>query len=397
MKAVIIGAGHIGCGFAGQLFNAAGCHLLFVARNPSLVDHFNRVGCYRVRLVNGAKTQEHLIAGVQALPSHALAQVAVAIAEADLVAVSVGANNLPDVAPLIAAGLRRRARPLNILAFENLTDAGAQVRRLVAHSLPLHFPLNDHGLSGVLASRVVTERIGDPAGCDPLIFVGDPLTEFVVDGLHLRQPLPQVPGMVVANNYVAWIQRKLYMYSAGHATTAYLGYLKGYHYIHTAIRDPEIRAAALAAMAEGQQGLLARYGSELAGGEEDLHDIIARFENAALNDPIARVARDPRRKLGAEDRLVGAARLAAGIVPEKLALVAAAALYFTNPADPSAAALQQEIKTLGPSNVLQRVSGLDAEQGLGRAVIEGWSRLAAGWRNGNLLLSLERLLWALRS
>ena len=32
--------------------------------------------------------------------------------------------------------------------------------------------------------------------------------------------------MIAVDNYGAWILRKLYVFSAGHATTAYLGALK---------------------------------------------------------------------------------------------------------------------------------------------------------------------------
>jgi mannitol-1-phosphate 5-dehydrogenase len=202
--------------------------------------------------------------------------------------------------------------------------------------------------------------------------------------------------MVLTNNYQAWVLRKLYTFSAGHATTAYLGSLKGYHYIHTAIRDREIYETVMEAMREGQRGLRARYGPELAGSEDELQQIAARFENAALNDPIARVGRDPRRKLGTEERLVGAARLAeeAGISPEKLALATAAALCFCNPKDPSCNELQCTLKNSGVDATLNEVCGLDSGKGVGRSVAHWWGQLASGWQQGSLLLSLDRTMWA---
>jgi mannitol-1-phosphate 5-dehydrogenase len=321
------------------------------------------------------------------------------MAEADLIITAVGANNLPQVAPLIAAGLQQRREPVNVLAFENLINAGPYLRDLVAKCLPLNFPLAQHGFASALVDRAVPRRLGEPAQDELLTFIGEPSDLFVVDGRHLRPPLLALGGMIIAEDYLAWIQRKLYIFSAGHATCAYLGYLKGYHYIHTAIRDPEIRATVLAAMREGQRGLAARYGRKVAGDENDLRKIIARFENAALDDPIMRVGRDPRRKLGAEDRLVGAARLAeqAGIRPEKLALAAAAALCFYNPADPSATDLHHEIEIAGLGPTLEHLCGLDSRQGLGQFVAEMWNQFADGcWRKGNLLLSLEQLLWAWR-
>src|SRR5204863_138892 len=82
--------------------------------------------------------------------------------------------------------------------------------------------------------------------------------------------------------------KKLYTFCAGHAAAAYFGALKGYRYVHSAIRDPEIRSAVLSAMEEGQRGLEQRYGPELAGDGAELEAIIARFENAALTDPVSR-------------------------------------------------------------------------------------------------------------
>jgi mannitol-1-phosphate 5-dehydrogenase len=201
---------------------------------------------------------------------------------------------------------------------------------------------------------------------------------------------------VATDDYEAWLHRKLYVYSAGHAATAYLGYLKGYHYIHSAIRDPEIRTAARAAMAEGQRGVAARYGSAVAGGEAELDAILARFENAALNDSVCRVGRDPRRKLAADDRLVGAARLAAagGSSPERLLLAVAAALCFCDPVDALAAELHREIERRGLDLILATVCGLEPHRDLGRLVLDRWRALSRGWGEGNLLLHLEAPMWA---
>jgi mannitol-1-phosphate 5-dehydrogenase len=199
--------------------------------------------------------------------------------------------------------------------------------------------------------------------------------------------------MIAVDDYYPWVLRKLYTFSAGHATAAYLGWLKGYHYIHTAIRDPEIRAVVLAAMAEGQRGLAARYGKKFAGSQADLEKIIARFENAAINDPVARVARDPHRKLGANERLVGAARLAeeAGVFPRQLALATAAALCFRNAESnrPAKAPSQKDL-----AGVLNQVCGLDTGHGFGKTVASSCEQLAPSYSSGNLLLSLTRPMWS---
>lgn len=398
MKTIVIGPGRIGCGCAGQLLRASGHEVSFVGRNPELVEHLNRLQQYRVQLADGSTSRELVVDQVRAVYAERSAAVERVLASADLIVTAVGAGNLAAIAPLIAAGLRRRETPVNVLAFENLSDAGPRLRQLVARHLPGGFPLAKHGFSGAVVSRAVTRRLGDPAGDEPLVFVGDPPADFAVSGPDLCGPLPPIDGLIVADDLAAWMQRKLYIFSAGHATCAYLGFLKGYHYIHTAICDPEIRAAVLAAMREGQRGLAALYGAEFAGDENDLQQILKRFENAALQDTVSRVGRDPLRKLASEDRLVGAAQLAqkAGVRPEGLGLAAAAALCF-DPADPAAAELQQEIRRAGLGHALHRVSGLDPRRGLGRLVGTSWSRLARGWQKDNVLLSLDHLVWAWKS
>ena len=395
MKAVIFGPGRVGCGFAGQLLRGSGHEVVFVARNQAMVNHFNRVGRYLVRLVGQGRTEEIMVEGIRAVWTGEPDKVAREIVDAGLVSTSVGFRNLAEISPLIALGLSRRAEPVNVISFENFGTAASYMRRRVKGCGPEGCNFSGHGFSPALVSRVMSERLGDPAGNEPLVFVGDHPDEFVVYGKRLVRPIPEIKGMRVVDNYDAWFQKKLFMFSAGHATTAYLGYLKGYHYIHSAIRDPEIREAVLAAMREGQQGLMAQYGGDLAGDEEHLLEIVARFENAALNDSIDRVGRDPLRKLGKRDRLIGAARMAekAGIEPEKLMLAVAAALYYCDQDDPSCTPIREELETIGPDKVLREVSGLNP----GRRLSHGARRIFAkllekGPRSP--LLNLEKFFWA---
>ena len=79
-----------------------------------------------------------------------------------------------------------------------------------------------------------------------------------------------------------------------------------------------------------------------------------------------RVAREPRRKLAADDRLTGPgiACLAAGFRPLALADAMAAALSYAEPSDPQATDLQREIELLGPEEVLARLGSLDPQDEL---------------------------------
>src|SRR5918992_238688 len=348
MKAVIIGPGRIGCGLAGQLLWASGYELVFVGRTQAIVDHLSRVRKYKVRLVDSASAQEVVVDRLRAIRNNDFNRVAREISETDLVVTSVGAKNISDVAPLIAAGLGRRTTPVNVLTFENSgVDSGANLRSLVGRFLS-DYSIELHGFARVVIDRIVPHRVWDPFSDYPLLFIGDSSELFVVEGSSLCQPIPVIRGMQITQDFTACMLRKLCIFSIGHIATAYLGYLKGHHYIHEAIRDPEIRAMVISVMSEGQTGLAECYGREVAGDAGDIQAIIRRFENAAIMDPVERVGRDPRRKA---NTLLEVARLVeqGGIRTRNLRLMLSVALYYLTVTLSSRAAAVRELQAVPAS------------------------------------------------
>jgi mannitol-1-phosphate 5-dehydrogenase len=396
VKVVVFGPGRLGCGLVGEALRASGHEVVFVARDRVLAEHLTRLGGYRVRLLDRRTVQDVDVEGIRAVWIAEAEQVRAELAGADLVATCVRAHNLPDVAAIIARGLERRSSPVNVLVFENLPGAGSIFRRMVLSGGDPRSPLDRHGFSGVVVGRAVSQRLGNPEADERLTFVGDPVAQFAVDARALRAPLAPVRGMVVSERFVQAELGKLYTFSTGHAITAYLGHLKGYHYIHTAIRDAEIRAVVTGAITEAQAGLALCYGPEAAGGPGHLRRTVARFENSALDDPVLRVARDPLRKLGPRDRLVGAATLAeeAGISPHNLAVGTAAGLCFADIGDPSSLALQEALRADGVEGVLRSVCGREPLGRFGRRITATWRKLALGRAPDNVLLSLEHSLWS---
>lgn len=376
-KAVIIGPGRVGCGFAGPTLRTGGFELVYVGRDRAVVANMNRLERYRVRLVGDGRRRTVTVDGVHALHCSDTRAVAREIADADLVATAVGAHELAGIAPLIAAGLRERTRPLNVLCFENLADVGPRLRALVTEHVAPGDTLEPYGFAGAVVTRAIARRVGDPRGDDPLTFVGDLPSDFAVERDGLVIPLPRLPGMKLIDDYTAAMRAKVCIFSAGHATAGYLGHVYGHRHVHMAMRDPEIRATVLGAMAEGRRGILARYGPAYAGRASTLRRIADRFENAAVQDPVARVGRDPLRKLAGDDRLIGAARLAAaaGVTPTHLCTAAAAALCFSAPGDASAQRLRAQLRRDGVERTLAQVTGLGEGDPLVARIVAEWQRM----------------------
>src|SRR5208282_6112870 len=129
-------------------------------------------------------------------------------------------------------------------------------------------------------------------------------------------------------------EAKLYGHNATHALAAYVGALRGVERIADLSRYPDILAFVRAAFVEESGKALVR---KHAGKDrlfthegycEYADDLLARMVNPFLHDSVERVGRDPQRKLGWDDRLVGTIRVALdqGITPSRYAFGAAAAL-----------------------------------------------------------------------
>ena len=134
-------------------------------------------------------------------------------------------------------------------------------------------------------------------------------------------------------------EAKLYGHNAIHALMGYLAAMKGYEYMSDIQPDYGImnigRQAFLeesgATLIRKHQGIDALFTEE--GYTAYADDLLARMTNPYLRDTIQRVCRDPERKLGYHDRLIGLMRLALehNVTPRLMGLGAAAAVNYLDP------------------------------------------------------------------
>jgi mannitol-1-phosphate 5-dehydrogenase len=127
-------------------------------------------------------------------------------------------------------------------------------------------------------------------------------------------------------------EAKLYGHNAAHALLGYLADRVGLTFVGET--DSVLRGFAEQAFLEESGGALCERHRGVdslftqAGWAEYVHDLIQRMVNPFLRDRVDRVIRDPRRKLGWNDRFIGTMRLALAheIEPANFALGAAAAV-----------------------------------------------------------------------
>jgi mannitol-1-phosphate 5-dehydrogenase len=215
---------------------------------------------------------------------------------------------------------------------------------------------------------------------DPSLIIVEPYKELPVSRSGFVGPVPAIVGMEPYDNFVAYTDRKLYIHNAGHAMLAYLGHRKGLEYGYQAMDDPDIYPVFSQALDESGRALIARHGLDPLALEKHIEDLKRRFRNRALGDTIYRLGRDPIRKLGPTDRLLGASNLALeqGIEPDALAWGIAAALTFDDPRDQVALDLQALLDEKGLHHVLTEVCGLEPDGHLAQMVRDRYQKVVAG-------------------
>lgn len=379
MKALHFGAGNIGRGFIGKLLADAGIQLTFADVNQTVLDALNERHSYQVHVV-GEQEQIDTVSNVNAISSIG-DDVVTLIADVDLVTTAVGPVVLERIAPAVAKGLvLRRAngneKPLNIIACENMVRGTSQLKAHVMKALSEDDQAWVEQHIGFVDSAV--DRIVPPsesATHDPLEVTVETFSEWIVDKTQFKGELPNIPGMELTDNLMAFVERKLFTLNTGHAITAYLGQLAGHQTIRDAILDERIRAVVKGAMDESGAVLIKRYGFDADKHAAYIQKILGRFENPYLKDDVERVGRQPLRKLSAGDRLIKPllGTIEYGLPHQFLVEGIAAAMHYRSEQDPQAQELEKLLAEKGPQATLAEISGLDANSDVVAEAVKAYS------------------------
>ncbi len=389
---VHFGAGSIGRSFIGQLFARSGYEVVFVDVDERIVEALNRRGAYRVVVKRNLRDDETLLVEhVRAVDGRDARRVASEVARASLVSTSVGAAALPSVFPRLAEGLvERRAlrgeEPLDIVIAENLRNAAGVFSLGLSRELPSEYPLGRLvGLVETSIGKMVPLMSAAEAARDPLAVFAEEYNTLIVARNGFRSGIPKVAGLQPVDNIAAYVDRKLFVHNLGHAATAYLAFRRDPRTatISEALEALDTLGAVRSAMEQSAEALAREYPGELpaAGLREHIEELLDRFRNRALGDTLFRVGRDLRRKLGRDDRLVGAMLLASkhGVPFDAIAEATRAAFDFRATDElgrmfPGDATFLRTELPKGIPTLLREVCGLSAASPVDRAVIQAVER-----------------------
>jgi mannitol-1-phosphate 5-dehydrogenase len=167
---------------------------------------------------------------------------------------------------------------------------------------------------------------------------------------------------------------KLYIHNTPHCIAAYLGNILGVRYLHETMQCSAADTIVEGAMLEMESMLQRSHNISHEFLSFYSQKELSRFRNHLLYDPIARVAREPFRKLAHNDRLIGAAQrcLSNGIVPKFLMLGIMVAFYFDSSEDPDSH-IKYLIHSLRPEEFLSTIIRLRESEALFDLLLTHWN------------------------
>ena len=269
-----------------------------------------------------------------------------------------------DNRPALAESIKKRRKSgcgkiINILACENALGGSTILKNFI------------FGYLDAEDAAYMEEHIGFPdCAIDSIIPpVADDLPADVSVEKYLewdslksgfKGELPEIRGLDIVDDLTPYIERKLFTLNGPNAVTGAYGHLKGYSTVQEALDDPEIYDVVWSMMTEAGEMLARRHGFSPERMLEYREFIMRRFRNPRVIDTVARVAREPIRKLSPTDRIVTAMNLANGYGIETPAYITgvAAMLTYDNPDDAQSVELQKLIGDIGLEAALEKVSGI---------------------------------------
>lgn len=387
MSCVIFGAGKIARGFIAHLLSLSDIDFVFVEKADALADLINEREQYTINIL-GAPEKNYVVKNAKALKFSQEKEITEAIAEADVVFDAVGGKNLQEIVPFYIKGIEKKAEKggyLNFVTCENWKEPARILNEGVEAGIAPEAREYLDNYVGFTESVIMRSGIEAPKELlkkDPLIVNVQNYWHLPVDAARVKGSLPDIKYMEHLTGFAGFLERKFYTYNAANGTTSFVGALLGYKVLAEAAHDERILKILDGVYQETGKALSMKHGISLEEQMDFAKTSLNKLQDYTIVDSIERNARDPQRKLGKDDRLVGSARmvLSCGIRPENLCTAIACAIYYRNPEDSSAVALEKVVKEEGIDAVLEKICGIEPEGELGILIKEKIKKIKEwGW------------------
>ena len=378
MNAIVFGNGKIARGFIGQLLYRSGYSTTFVGVNRNTIDAINAQGKYYVNVM-GNPSASQWISDIRCIGIDDIESIAQSLLESDVAFMSVGGKNIDSLGGTIAEAINIRPEILKkertLITCENWKDPHIILEEAIRKNLRTEL-IEDFGSNFGITQAAILRSGVEPTEeileIDKFAVSVTNYWELPVDASRVKGSII-LEGLELKQDFGGFLQQKIYTFNTGNATIAYTGSLYGEKILYKAANDKRIVELLNRVYAEINPAIAKMMDISIEEQNAFSRKAIDKYQDKTVMDFTERHARDPIRKLGPNDRMVGTARLVEkmGFKVDALAETIAAAIYYCtdNENDPSAAQLKAMREEGGAQAVLMNVCGISPEESLGKAVL----------------------------
>lgn len=286
-KVVVIGAGKTGRGFLARLLQEEQEEVIFIDKNAELVSKLNADEAFKISFFGNVR-EPYVVKNFKAYT-----WVDACLDDAKLILVSVGGQNLKDVGASLS-NILVEDKHYYIITAENASHPSQTLREAIGKE----------NIS-VSEATVFCTTIED-GGLD---INSENYPYLQCDADLLEGYIPKAKTIRPIGEFSNFLTRKLFTYNAASCVIAYIGWALGYENYADAANDERILEMLDANYAVTNKVLCKEFGYEEADQAEFAALSKAKFCDRTIVDTIARNARDPQRKLGANERIIGPIKL----------------------------------------------------------------------------------------
>lgn len=342
-KTMIIGAGKTGRGFVARLLAERHVPVTFVDKDETLVEKLQQAAGtdgFPIRFFGDVRETAKIAA------YRAVTWDEADFSDAELIFVSVGGTNLKDVGARLKEKLPDDHK-VYIITCENASDPARILKEAI-------------GKENVLVSQA-TVFCTTTAEKGKLAIASENYPYLQFDADLLEGYVPEADIIRPVKNFGNFLTRKLFTYNAASAVIAYLGYIYGYTDYAQAANSPVIQALLDQNYAVTNKVLCEEFGYDPEDQKEFALLSREKFTSRTIVDTVERNAREPQRKLGPTERIVGPLKLiySHGENCQVLAMTAAAALLYDGEGED---AWREIRRTHTPEEILREIGGLKDQQ-----------------------------------
>lgn len=283
-KAIQFGAGNIGRGVIAPLLSKSDYQVVFVDIGNEVINKTNYNNQYLIHIkdVECIKEQVNNISGVISTSDEIINE----IVDAKVITIAVGKKLIPEVALVIAKGIKVRKENgselnLNIISCENIIESSSKLKDEIKKYLnkdEINYLDKYIGFPNCLVDKIVIPNGNE----NDLEVCVEKYCDWIIESSEFKDDVSNIIEANFVEDLNAYIERSTFTLNTAYAMTAYFGHLNGYTSIVESINDKFIYDLVKKVVKESESKISIKYNFDEKSNLKYIERTINRLKNPYL-------------------------------------------------------------------------------------------------------------------